>query len=815
MKNSQNEDKNYYVKRQNPPKDSIEYKNFYKGADVVDYQEILGLGFPTFYNKKRPSYKHKGTQNWEKVDIPHYLQGVEPTGKFFKTGEKALPTGENIAVIDLDVENGKNVGLEALSTWLQENNVDIKEANTFQVKTASGGIHFYYTYPDGVKIKSNASVFLPHVDVRASGGIIMLPGSKAEKDGKVGEYKIAGKSVSYIKPLPEKILQAICEKPKEVKAKERKARIPSKGSTYLEKVKNSILEEIANAQEGERNHKLYAQSCKAGGYGLPYEEMLEEILDVTTLEKDEVEKTFDFGYNWGLEHPIEIPEMKMKNKKEGKKMEEKIEGLPTLTELKKYWIKNSSSIDIKYITEEGNFIVYREEKGVWERIYQNQAMKELVKIQERLLDLYEENTNEDRDYSRHESFIARTSWVEDGLKTIKAKNEITKAELDSRPELLVVKNGTLNLKTGELKGFNKQGLHTKRSPHTYKTNEELKNIPQDKKEKFKKILEVLDVDTLKYLQIAFGQSITGMQTDSSKTFWLYSKGQSGKSTIINLLQEVSGEWAETQAGGLLNVDSSRFSASSLSGTRVAVVEEAPVGYLEAGKMKALAGTEYASLEQKGKSAYTEAVTWTFIIATNALPKIRKSEANWGTFRRIAIIPFLKTFNKENPESDSSLLRAYKDPEICELFLNWLVEGSMKWFENPELEEDYSFEMIKIMDKWQKQESEESNPVGSFLSLALEKDEQACVELDELFEYFLKHSESENNRSKLSKLKFKKEVENTLDVEIVSDRRSGSFRYSTFKTVDTSNKKAKLFHFSFKNQFKYDHPQVVTQWNPTY
>lgn len=96
-----------------------------------------------------------------------------------------MATGNGVAVIDLDVKNGKDgftelKKLEAVHGQLP---------TTFTVETVSGGAHLYFSYdPNANILKSSADKLAQGVDVRAQGGYVIAPPS-------------AGYSVKHDMPL--------------------------------------------------------------------------------------------------------------------------------------------------------------------------------------------------------------------------------------------------------------------------------------------------------------------------------------------------------------------------------------------------------------------------------------------------------------------------------------------------------------------------------------------------------------------------------------------------------------------------------------
>jgi hypothetical protein len=78
---------------------------------------------------------------------------------------------ESFWVVDCDVKEGKN-GIATLAEYFGDKFTFEMEENLF-AKTATGGIHFLFKYPDGRDVK-NAQGILDGVDIRGDGGYIVV-----------------------------------------------------------------------------------------------------------------------------------------------------------------------------------------------------------------------------------------------------------------------------------------------------------------------------------------------------------------------------------------------------------------------------------------------------------------------------------------------------------------------------------------------------------------------------------------------------------------------------------------------------------------
>ena len=113
------------------------------------------------------------------------------------------------------------------------------------------------------------------------------------------------------------------------------------------------------------------------------------------------------------------------------------------------------------------------------------------------------------------------------------------AELDADPWLLNVSNGTLDLRTGELRPHRREDLITKLAPVEYD--------PEAKHPIFERVIAHVtggDEALGRYLQRAFGYTLTG-DTSEEKLFLVIGGGASGKSTLIEGFKAALGDYAVT------------------------------------------------------------------------------------------------------------------------------------------------------------------------------------------------------------------------------------------------------------------------------
>jgi len=115
----------------------------------------------------------------------------------FNVGMATGPSG--LLVVDLDVPKDKSSsdahGATTFGALCERAGHAVPD--TYQVRTASSGMHLYFTAPPGIRLTNTAGSIAPLVDTRAWGGYVVAAGSITD----TGAYEAVSGSVAT--PLPE------------------------------------------------------------------------------------------------------------------------------------------------------------------------------------------------------------------------------------------------------------------------------------------------------------------------------------------------------------------------------------------------------------------------------------------------------------------------------------------------------------------------------------------------------------------------------------------------------------------------------------
>lgn len=250
-------------------------------------------------------------------------------------------------------------------------------------------------------------------------------------------------------------------------------------------------------------------------------------------------------------------------------------------------------------------------------------------------------------------------------------------DLDTDPWLLNVSNGTLDLRTGELREHSRGDLLTKLSAVRYD--------PDTRSALWEDFLERItgsDRELQSFLQRAAGYSLTG-KTSEEKLFFAHGPAASGKSTFMESIKATLGQYATTvdfetflKRKGDSGV---RNDIARLAGARIAIGAEVDEGKrLAEGLLKTLTGGDTVSARFLYKEFFEFRPQFKLWLAANARPRV--SATDTGIWRRITQMPFTEVI-PEN-ERDPNLKHELKtDPEAQSAILNWALEGCRRWQQN--------------------------------------------------------------------------------------------------------------------------------------
>jgi putative DNA primase/helicase len=269
------------------------------------------------------------------------------------------------------------------------------------------------------------------------------------------------------------------------------------------------------------------------------------------------------------------------------------------------------------------------------------------------------------------------------LASHRAAVRIDAAELDADPWLFNCANGTIDLRTGQLRPHERGDLITKASPVAFD--------PTATCPRFLRFLgEIVGDDLVTYMLAFLGHSLTGLPADRCFQVW-FGAGANGKSTLIESLLTIMGDYARPMSIGLLlesrhkrNSAAASPDLAALRGVRFASCVETDAGQRwNESMIKQLTGGDTIVARHLHREEFTIRPTWKIAVATNHRPIVRGSDA--AIWDRIHLVPFEARFlpRPRGPvDIDSG---PYQDPQLREVLateapgiLATLVAGCRVW-----------------------------------------------------------------------------------------------------------------------------------------
>jgi len=261
---------------------------------------------------------------------------------------------------------------------------------------------------------------------------------------------------------------------------------------------------------------------------------------------------------------------------------------------------------------------------------------------------------------------------------------ILPADLDNEPWLLNCLNGTLDLRTGELREHRCEDFISKLCPVTFDLHAECPNWQKFLHGVFDGRESLID-----YMRRLVGYCLTGQVSEQVLPI-LYGVGANGKSTFLNIVLKMLGsDYAMQGIPDLLMTkrnESHPTERADLFGKRfVSCVETEDGRALAESLVKQLTGGENIRARRMREDFWQFNPTHKVFLCTNHKPRIRGTDhAIW---RRIRLIPFsVKFWNPDKGESGLAKLRQDKGlPEKLESelpgILAWAVRGCLEWQTN--------------------------------------------------------------------------------------------------------------------------------------
>jgi putative DNA primase/helicase len=247
---------------------------------------------------------------------------------------------------------------------------------------------------------------------------------------------------------------------------------------------------------------------------------------------------------------------------------------------------------------------------------------------------------------------------------------IGRDSIDTDNFLLGARNGVINLRTGELRGGEKGDFVTKACSCNF---DAAATAPR-----WLTFLEEIfagQTDLVSYIQRAIGYTLTG-DTREQCLFFLHGPGANGKSTFIEILVSLLGDYGTTASQNVLcytrHTKEPLDEIASLAGARFVSIAETGDAHMAEVRIKLLTGGDTVTGKAHYKAANSFRPKFKLWIFGNSKPTIYG--VDYAMWRRIRLIPFNVQFPVE--QQDPML----KQTLLAELpgILNWAIQGALDW-----------------------------------------------------------------------------------------------------------------------------------------
>lgn len=401
-----------------------------------------------------------------------------------------------------------------------------------------------------------------------------------------------------------------------------------------------------------------------------------------------------------------------------------------------------NGVNLRYCMEFESWMIWN--GRTWKEDYKRQIERIAIKT---FREMYGEAAQEDEDSRRSElvkwaKTSERSSVFLNSINRAEAMLPISQDDLNKDKYLLNCANGYIDLKTGQLHSHDRKLFMTKNTNIPFDSNAECPTWMQFLESVFTEKGEVQH-EVIDFLQKSIGYALTG-DTSEQVVFFLWGTGRNGKSTFINTVKTLFGDYAKQTNSETFttkyNDSGINNDVARLVGSRfVSAVESEDGQRLSESLIKQLTGGEPVTARFLRKEFFEFLPQFKIFFTTNYKPVIKGDDE--GIWRRIRLVPFNVTIPKENIDKHLPEKLHAELPGI----LRWAVDGCLKW-QREGLGEPTTIKNATNAYK------DEMDLLSNFINDACVVHPEAKIKLNDLYKEYLAYCE-ENSETPLKKVKF--------------------------------------------------------------
>jgi putative DNA primase/helicase len=520
---------------------------------------------------------------------------------------------------------------------------------TFSVRS-NKGLHFYFKHTAASQsLKKNIQLKdeqgKVRCDVKVHNGYVVAPGS-IHPSGK--RYELV--SDAEITDAPDWLVTWIKEQHEHAEADEQQH------STSEQKVR-----------EGGRDNFLFKQACKLCGAGLPKSDALTALLSINEnrceppMEDSVVHQKIESAYSYEpsahtptLEELIQKPD------------------LPLHTDLgnaQRLVAANGENIRYCYLNK--SWYVWdgrmwsKDQSGEIHRLAKQTAkamLHEAAALDDERCKILVAHEQRSESEARLNAMVS-LARSEKGV-------SVQLVDFDADQMLFNCLNATIELSTGKPREHCRADLISKIAPVEYEPNAKCPTWLD-----FLGTVTDGNRELTDYLQRCVGYSLTG-QTCEHALFLIYGTGANGKSTFLEALRHVFGDYSQTADFGSFlfsNGQTVRNDLAKLNGARFVTANESDSGKrLDETVVKQMTGGDMVAARFLYSEHFEFTPQFKLWLGTNHKPTIRGQDE--GVWRRIRLIPFTVSIPVE--QQDHNLRDKLK--QEASGILNWALGGLAQW-----------------------------------------------------------------------------------------------------------------------------------------
>lgn len=383
----------------------------------------------------------------------------------------------------------------------------------------------------------------------------------------------------------------------------------------------------------------------------------------------------------------------------------------------------------------------------------------------------------ERMIDRHLGPAADNQFVNEVAGKIERKSRVRARRLDAEPERIVVRNGILDLTTGDLDEHDPGEYHRTMLDVEYDPDADCENIDGFLHD----VVHESDVGKL-YRFIAHSLY---RGYPEAKAAMLLGEGRNGKTTFLNLVEQFLGDYNVSHES-LKKVNEHEWAPARLNGKLANIdadmSDQSPDSM---GMFKRLTGGDPIHAEVKFEEPIKFTNHATMMFACNEMPVL--ADDTRGNWRRWQLIKFPYVFDDADPAAkdevpvDELEAQLFTDEQFSGLLAK-CVEEIREW--------DNGRDFFPTADSWEKTRSKmrrAAEPVYDFAHACLRpaEDEDAHIKKEELRQVYQQYA-TENGLTKLGPEEFGKRLLGLQDFSIDTARpRDGKRRITAYTGIEFS------------------------------